>query len=163
MRCNSNCCLLFSFNLKTTFTLKKIITILLIGAAIGGISCKKPAGEGGTSTIRGLIHTKNYNSNFSLLQNEYPGADLDVYIIYGNDATYGNRIRSGPDGLFEFKYLRKGSYKIYVYSKDSLATVGPPYSKTNPNTNAPNMAVFRTVEIKDKKETVDAGTFTIYD
>ncbi len=153
----------FRLIIKNTFILKKIVTLLVIGAAISGTSCKKPAGEGGTSTIRGFIHTKNYNSNFSMLQNEYPGMDLDVYIIYGNDATYGNRTRSGPDGVFEFKYLRKGSYKIYVYSKDSLATVGPPYSKTNPNTNAPNMAVFHTVEIKDKKETVDAGTFNIYD
>lgn len=127
------------------------------------IACKKPAGEGGTSTIKGTVYTKNYNSNFSTLLGQYPGADVDVYIIYGDEATFGDRTRSGPDGVFEFKYLRKGNYKVYVYSKDSVATVGPPYSMTNPNVNAPDMAVYRSGEITKKKETVDLGTFNIYD
>ncbi len=143
--------------------MKKTIVIALAAVALITVACKKPAGEGGRATIKGTIHTKNYNSNFSTLLNQYPGADLDVYIIYGDDATYGNRVRSGPDGVFEFKYLRKGNYKIYVYSKDSVATVGPPYSTINPNTNAPDMAVYKSIEIKDKKGTVDAGTFDIYD
>jgi hypothetical protein len=143
--------------------LKKIIVITLAVITVITVACKKPEGEGATPTIHGMVHTRNYNSNFSTLLNQYPGADLDVYIIYGDDATYGNRVRSGPDGVFEFKYLRKGNYKIYVYSKDSLATVGPPYSQLNPNTNAPDMAVSKSVEISDKKGTVDAGTFTIYD
>jgi hypothetical protein len=143
--------------------LKKIIVITLAVITVITVACKKPEGEGGRATIHGMVHTRNYNSNFSTLLNQYPGADLDVYIIYGDDATYGNRVRSGPDGVFEFKYLRKGNYKIYVYSKDSLATVGPPYSQLNPNTNAPDMAVSKSVEISDKKGTVDAGTFTIYD
>lgn len=142
--------------------MKKII-IATLATIIITVACKKPAGEGGNSTIRGYIYTKNYNSNFSTLLGQYPGADVDVYIIYGDDATYGDRTRSGPDGVFEFKYLRKGNYKVYVYSKDSIATVGPPYSKTNPNVNAPDMAVFKNGEISKKKETVDLGTFMIYD
>lgn len=143
--------------------MKKIFILTLAMIAGVTIACKKPAGEGGTSTIRGNIYVKNYNSNFSTLLGQYPGADVDVYIIYGNDATYGERTRSGPDGVFEFKYLRKGNYKVYAYSNDSVATVGPPYSMTNPNVNAPDMAVFKSGEIKKKKETVDLGTFLIYD
>jgi hypothetical protein len=65
--------------------------------------------------------------------------------------------------VFEFKYLRKGNYKIYVYSRDSLGTVGPPYSTLNPNTHAPDKAVFKSVEINDKKAMVDAGTLEIFD
>lgn len=126
-------------------------------------ACEKPAGEGGSSTIRGTVHAKNYNSNFSVLLGQYPAADVDVYIIYGEDASYGDRIRSGPDGVFEFKYLRKGKYKVYVYSVDSMATVGPPHSMTNPDINAPDIAVFKSGEITKKKETVDLGTFEIYD
>lgn len=142
----------------------KKISISALALLIGlTLACKKPAGEGGTSTIRGTIYVRNYNSNFSTLLGTYPGGDWDVYIIYGDDATYGERTRSGPDGVFEFKYLRKGSYKVYAYSHDSVATVGPPHSMTNPNVNAPDMAVFKTGEIKKKKETVDLGTFLIYD
>jgi len=143
--------------------LKKIITILTLFAITIGTACKKPAGEGGTSTIKGSVYTKNYNSNFSTLLGKYPGADVDVYIIYGDEATFGDRTKSGPDGVFEFKYLRKGKYKIYVYSKDSVATVGPPYSMTNPNVNAPDMAVYKDGEITKRKETVDVGTLNIYD
>lgn len=143
--------------------MKKIIIATVAALITITIACKKPAGEGGSSTLRGTIHTKNYNSNFSTLLGQYPGADVDVYIIYGDDASYGDRIRSGPDGVFEFKYLRKGTYKVYVYSNDSVATVGPPYSMTNPNVNAPAMAVYKSGEITKKKETVDLGTFNIYD
>ena len=143
--------------------MKKIIISTLALATGFTFACKKPAGEGGTSTIRGAIYVKDYNSNFSTLLAAYPGSDVDVYIIYGDDATYGERTRSGPDGVFEFKYLRKGNYKIYVYSHDSVATVGPPHSMTNPNVNAPDMAVIKSGEIKKKKETIDLGTFLVYD
>jgi hypothetical protein len=143
--------------------LKKIAFIALAALFTITYACKKPPGEGGTSSIKGTIYTKNYNSNFSTLLGQYPGADVDVYIIYGEEVSFGDRTRSGPDGVFEFKYLRKGNYKIYVYSKDSVATVGYPYSMTNPNVNAPDMAVFKDAEISKRKETIDVGTFTIYD
>lgn len=141
----------------------KKIRITLLVAITTVAACKKPAGEGGTSTIKGTVYVKNYNSNFSTLLGQYPGGDVDVYIIYGDDATYGERTRSGPDGVFEFKYLRKGNYKVYAYSKDSVATVGPPYSMTNPNVNAPAMAVYKSGEITKKKQTVDLGIIRIYD
>lgn len=149
------------FNVKIKI-MKKQLLFISFAFAIIFTSCKKPAGEGGNSTIQGKIHTKNYNTNFSALLNDYAGADLDVYIIYGDDATYGNKTKSGPDGVFEFQYLRKGSYKIYVYSKDSVGTVGPPYSIITPNLNAPKVAVFKSVEISKKKVKIDAGTFEIY-
>ena len=142
--------------------MKKIFFIISIAAALVIVSCKKPAGEGGNSSMRGKVHVKNYNDNFSILLNQYVGADEDVYIIYGDEVSYGNKIKSGPDGVFEFQYLRKGSYKIYVYSKDSVGTVAPPYSMLNPNLYAPKVAVIKSVDISKKKEEVDAGTFEIY-
>jgi len=143
--------------------LKKIGFIATAALLTITCACKKPAGEGGNSAIKGTVYTKNYNSNFSTLLGQYPGSDVDVFIIYGDEVNFGDRTRSGPDGVFEFKYLRKGNYKIYVYSKDSVATVGYPHSMTNPDVNAPDMAVFKNTEIKKRKETVDVGTFTIYD
>ena len=133
---------------KVNHKLKKVIFLTFAVIAGMSVACKKTAGEGGTSTIRGTVYVRNYNSNFSTLLGKYPGADFDVYIIYGDDATYGERIRSGPDGIFEFKYLRKGNYKVYVYSNDSIGTVGPPYSMTNPKINAPPIAVFKGGEFK---------------
>lgn len=135
--------------------MKKIVVLLSISLMILLFgACSKPAGEGGDSTITGKVYVKNYNSTFTLLNQEYWGRDVDVYIIYGDDATYGNRVKTGPDGVFEFKYLRKGNYKIYVYSKDKDAYLAG-------NTNPPEIAVWASVEITDKKQTVDAGTLTI--
>lgn len=136
--------------------MKKVLSIVTVLAAVYLLSsCSKPAGEGGDSTITGKVWVKNYNATFTVLNQEYWAPDEDVYIIYGDDATYGNRIKTGPDGVFEFKYLRKGNYKIYVYSKDKDAYLAG-------NSNPPNIPVYVSVEITDKKQTVDAGTITIY-
>jgi hypothetical protein len=134
--------------------MKKILSILAIALTVAVSSCKKPAGEGGTSSITGMVHVTNYNSNFTVVNDEYPGADLDVYIIYGDDVTYGNHYKTSYDGKFEFKYLRPGKYKVYTYSKDKEA-----YQDGNPN--APDKAVVLEVEITKKKQTVDVGTIEI--
>lgn len=114
-------------------------------------SCKKEAGEGGNSSIKGKIWVEDYNATFTTLQAQYAGADEDVYIIYGDNTSYGDKIKASPDGSFEFKYLRKGNYTIYVYSKDK--TLASPSGKVTVKVNA---------TISKKKETVDVGTITIY-
>jgi hypothetical protein len=134
--------------------MKKLLTIFVLTCLVAVTSCKKPAGEGGNSSIKGKVWTTNYNSNFTVVNAEYPGADEDVYIIYGDEATYGDRIKAGPDGVFEFKYLRPGKYKVYVYSKDKEAFLAGNY-------NAPKKAVFAEGEITKKKSTVDVGTINI--
>jgi hypothetical protein len=115
------------------------------------VSCKKEAGEGGNASIRGKIWVKDYNANFTVINGEYPGADEDVYIIYGDDISYGDKVSASPDGSFEFKYLRKGKYRIYVYSKDKTLT-------------SPSLTTSVQVEatISKNKEKVDVGTIEIY-
>ncbi len=125
-----------------------LLVFIIIGTAF--TSCQKEAGEGGNSTITGRIWVRNYNANFTQLNGQYAGADEDVYIIYGDDVTYGDRQKASPDGIFEFKYLRKGDYRIYIYSKDS--TMQSPSGK---------VTFTRDAAIKSKKETVDLGTITI--
>jgi len=127
-------------HMKNFFLVVFLITIL-------ATSCKKEPGEGGNSSITGYIHVTDYNSTFLIVQGEYDGADEEVHLIYGDDISYSERIRSGPDGRFEFKYLREGDYKVYVYSEDT--------------TLSGRSVVMKEVEITKKKETVDAGTFEI--
>lgn len=134
--------------------MKKLLAILSLALLFVISSCKKPAGEGGNSTIMGKVHITNWNATFTVINDDYPGADVDVYIIYGDELTYGNKVKTGPDGVFEFKYLRKGSYKVYVYSKDKEAYL-------DGNSNPPDMAVYASGEITKKKQEVDLGTLEI--
>ncbi|MEI6575948.1 MAG: hypothetical protein WCO63_07205 [Bacteroidota bacterium] len=110
-------------------------------------SCKKEAGPGGSSSIKGYVHVTDYNANMLIVQGEYPGVDQDVYIVYGNDIQYGDRIRSGPDGRFEFEYLQKGDYTIYLYSDDT--------------TLSGTTFVSKKIHISKNHEHIDGGTFEI--
>jgi lipocalin len=134
--------------------MKKILPVIILMIVLVASSCKKPAGEGGNSTITGKVHVKNYNSTFTVLTSEYDGPDVDVYIIYGDDVTYGNRLKTSPDGVYEFKYLRPGKYKIYAYSKDKDAFLAG-------NPSPPNKAIYQEVEISKKKQTVEVPTIEI--
>lgn len=127
--------------LKKSFLVLTVLSSLLLN------SCEKDAGEGGNSSIKGYVHVTDYNASFIIVQGEYPGADEDVYIVYGDDVAPADRMQAGPDGMFEFKYLREGKYKIYVYSEDT--------------TLSGHSVVLKDVEITSKKQTVDAGTFEI--
>jgi len=132
--------------------MKKNLLILLgvILPALFFTSCKKEAGEGGTSSIYGKIMVKDYNSTYTVLEEEYYGQDIDVFIIYGDDKTYSERIRSNYDGVFEFKYLRKGIYHVYAYSEDSTL-----------QTNA-MIPIIRDVEITENSEEVEAADIIIF-
>ncbi|HRY32592.1 MAG TPA: hypothetical protein P5531_06465 [Bacteroidales bacterium] len=127
-------------NRKSAILIASLFAILLA-------SCQKEAGSGGNSSISGAVHVTDYNVNMLVIQGTYMGADEWVYIVYGDDVSYSDRIRTGPDGRFEFKYLRKGDYTLYVYAEDT--------------TLAGQTAVVKRVEITRNKQKVDAGTFEI--
>ncbi|MCK6649423.1 MAG: hypothetical protein L6Q66_07195 [Bacteroidia bacterium] len=131
--------------------MKKALFIFSLFIVLLSVSCKKPAGEGGNSSIKGNIWVEEWDASFTvhLSANDRVGMGEDVYIIYGDDVSYGDKIECSYDGTFEFKYLRKGTYTIYVYSKDP----GPSGIK----------AIVKKVDITDKKQTVDAGQFIIKD
>lgn len=124
-----------------------IIAIVLIIS-----SCKKTAGEGGKASIYGKVWVENWNGSFTVLNGEYAGADVDVYIIYGDETNYGDKQTTNYKGEFEFKYLRKGKYKVYVYSQDNTLT-----------SQSGDTVVVKEIEIKDKKEKANLGTITIFD
>lgn len=118
--------------------------------------CKKDEGPGGTSTIRGKIIVHDFDAAF---QNHtpviYPAVDAKTYIIYGtNHTTYDANYSTSYDGTYEFKYLQKGSYRMFAYSKDSTgASIGRPLG--------PKIPVFVDVEITKNGSTVDAPDIII--
>jgi len=127
-------------------------TLLLLGIAILVASCNKNAGEGGTSSIRGKVNVADYNQTFTTLLSEYDGADRDVYIIYGDHVTYNDNVKTGPDGVFEFNYLTKGRYTLYVYSKDS--TLQSPSGE---------ISMKYQVDITENKQVVEVPAFTVFE
>jgi hypothetical protein len=126
-----------------------VFVILILSIAV--FSCAKEAGDGGNSTIYGKIIAYNYNAEFTKLRGIYPAADEDVFLIYGDDRSYSQRIRSSYEGVYEFKYLRPGNYTIYVYSKDSTLTL---VSGIYP--------VIRKVKIDKNRQTLEVGDMKIF-
>jgi hypothetical protein len=127
----------------------KNLTLILVLAFI--TSCKKPAGPGGSSSIKGKLWVEDWNAGFTVKNGEYAGADEDVYIVYGDETGYGDRTRADYKGEFEFKYLRKGKYKVYVYSKDNtLQSVSG------------DISIVQETEIISNRQTITLDQFTIY-
>jgi len=115
------------------------------------VSCSKEAGDGGNSSITGSIIVHDYNSSYTVLNGIYDGADEEVHIIYGDDLSYSDRIRTNYNGVYEFKFLRPGDYTIYAYSEDSTLTL--PSGK---------YAVIRQVKITSNHQTVKADDMIIF-
>ena len=122
--------------------IKKITFLLLIvSSCISG--CKKGPGEGGTGIITGKVYAYDYNAELTILRSQYYAPGEDVYIIYGNDSVYSDRTRTSYDGSYRFKYLRPGSYTVFVYSKNVITKLPPelPIKKTV-NILADNQTIF---------------------
>lgn len=132
---------------------KSIIRFALVALPLMALlqACTNGPGPGGKSSIKGRLHATNvWNSSCGAIVNgdEYYAPDEDVYIVYGDDPSYGDRVRSGPDGTFWFRYLRVGTYKIYAYSNDC-------------NDPSGKSASIMTVEITEKNQEIDLGTLEI--
>lgn len=139
---------------------KKITGILsfCLLAIFSFTSCEKEAGEGGTSTIKGKVIIYNFDPQFQGIPDTLPARDENVYIIYGGDhATYDDDYKTTYDGSFEFKYLQKGKYKLFAYSKDSTGA----YNGTVNSQYRPKVPVFVEVDITDKNQTVIAPDIII--
>lgn len=125
--------------------MKQILIFSIVFLAL--YSCSKYEGQGGTATIKGVVVEQKYNSLGNVIAS-YPIPDQDVYIIYGGENTfYDDDIKTSFDGSFEFRYLRKGTYKIFVYEDCNSCPSG-------------KKEVLKEFEITDKKQ--ELTTDTIY-
>jgi hypothetical protein len=100
-----------------------VVAIVTLFAA-----CTTGPGPGGKASIQGKVKmTNRWSATCTELAQPFDSfyaGDVDVYIIYGDDPSYGDRVKTGPDGTFWFKYLRPGKYTVYAFSKDCNATDG---------------------------------------
>lgn len=80
-------------------------------------SCNKGPGEGGTGTVQGFVKLVHHPDNdYSLTADTMPAAKTDVFIVYGDEAYFGDDVETNPDGMYRFEYLLPGEYTVYSYS-----------------------------------------------
>ncbi|WP_052599713.1 collagen binding domain-containing protein [Aureispira sp. CCB-QB1] len=129
----------------------KYLLVLFIGI-LALSSCRQDPGFGGNSTIIGRLKLENYNTDYTLLRQSYYPANEDVYILFGSNSAYGDRVKTDIKGFFEFKNLNPGTYTIYAYSKDS--------SRKEPSGYIP---IQKTIEITNNHELIDIGELVTLD
>jgi hypothetical protein len=79
-------------------------------------SCSKPAGQGGTSTIEGTVIVQVIDNQGGVFD-EYGAQEADVYLTYGDNEIYDDRMNTHYDGRYKFEYLHKGTYRVYAYTE----------------------------------------------
>lgn len=95
--------------------MNRILILLLFPLMV--FSCINQEGEGGTSTVQGYVYKVIHHDDvFNFDTDTFPAGKTDVYILYGNEAVYGDKMEAAHDGFFQFRYLTKGSYRIYAFS-----------------------------------------------
>jgi hypothetical protein len=131
--------------------------LLTIGFVASLASCKKEAGDGGNSSIRGKIskELRVVLNNPSTAIGTFPAADEDVYIIYGDHVSPDDRVQTNYNGEYEFLYLRPGKYTVYAFSADTNS-VAVPWDEDH-------MTVIQELEITDGNQRLDAADMSIYD
>jgi len=79
-------------------------------------ACQNEPGDGGRASIQGKVKVHIIGVCGDTLDSSF-GIDEEVYIIAGDDPSYFERVRTGPDGTFWFPFLRKGDYEVYALSE----------------------------------------------
>lgn len=137
----------------------RILIILIVFSITLFSSCKNGPGPGGQASISGRVYAYgnftdpgcNYLDSSSGFIPFY-APDEDVYLIYGDDPSYGERVKTAPDGTYKFNYLRKGKYRVYVYSNEACDLVNFPSGKN---------AISTDIEITDRKQATTLSNLRI--
>jgi hypothetical protein len=91
------------------------VLVLLLAA------CEKEPGIGGTGAIQGTIMEKFFNDDYTMLLDERPAVDEEVFILFGDDKVLGDRVFTSNTGEFRFEFLYPGNYEIYYQSEDTAS------------------------------------------
>ena len=96
---------------------KTRLLMALLALALLMPSCNKGPGEGGTGTVQGMVKLVHHpDDDYTLTPDTMVAAKTDVFIIYGDEAYFGNDVETNADGLYRFEYLLPGSYTVFSYS-----------------------------------------------
>jgi len=104
------CILLKENGMKKIFILLTITTLLF--------SCAKEPGKGGASKLKGKVVVDEYSVYNNKYIRSYYAVDESVYIIYGDNDYYSDKVKTDENGYYEFKGLQKGDYKLFTYYED---------------------------------------------
>ncbi len=99
--------------------MKKTIHLFVAFVALALLlpACNKGPGEGGTGTVQGLVKLVHHPDNdYTLTPDTMAAAKTDVFIIYGDEAYFGDDAETNAEGLYQFEYLRPGEYNVFAYS-----------------------------------------------
>ena len=91
--------------------------IIFLSVLFLGISCSVEEGKGGRATIKGKVFVQDFNAEGTNLLVEDYAPDWEVFIIYGDDDYYGERVTTNYEGTYEFDFLHEGTYTVFAYSK----------------------------------------------
>ncbi len=128
-------------------TPKTILNSLLFTITAVLAACEKEPGEGGRATVQGKVWGRDLDNDGFLKTEGFLG-DQRVYIGVDGEATSFETVRTSYDGSYSFPFLRKGDYKVWVFSRcDSCALEDTAY--------------IQTATIDDRKETVTLADFTV--
>jgi len=94
-----------------------VFTALLLAAF--PVSCSNEEGLGGTGSISGSVTEYFYNDDYTDLIYQLPAVDEEVFILFGDEESPGERVTTGLAGEFRFEFLYGGTYHIYFRSEDS--------------------------------------------
>ena len=95
----------------------KCILLALLMSAIVMPSCNKGPGEGGRGTVQGFVKLVHHpDDDFNLTPDTLVAAKTDVFIVYGDEAYFGDDAETGSDGMYRFEYLLPGNYTVFAYS-----------------------------------------------
>lgn len=132
----------------------KIVKIVFFITAVilVSVSCTKEPGVGGSSTVSGKLLANDYNSLGTYL-GEYDAQDYKVYLIYGDEGgAFDDDVNTSHDGSFEFKYLQKGNYELFVYSDYSYCPLCG---------NLGDSVISVKFQITDKKQELELSDITV--
>ena len=136
--------------MKELMTKLRIVLPLLISSI--SLSCKKEPGPGGLASIKGKVYAYDFTAGKTLLSEGYLG-DLRVYIATADDSIAFDDVRTSFDGSFEFPFLRKGSYRVWVFAESDTLTTNP--------TPDNQLYYMQTAEITEKKQDVILPDFEV--
>lgn len=131
--------------------LKSVLPLLL---SVILISCNKEPGPGGLASIKGRVYVYDLTAGLDTVSKGYIG-DMRVFIGSADESVQFDDTRTSYDGSYEFKFLRKGNYKLWVIAESDT------FSVTLPPLPDGQQYYMQDVEVKEKKEEVTVPDFTI--